>query len=52
VASDPIVQRFHTPEETDQEFTKYELVEVASVEVDLDHWSKRTHGARSHSPET
>jgi hypothetical protein len=52
MASDPIVWRFHTPEETDQEFTKYELTEVMSVEVDLDRWSKRTRGARSESPET
>jgi hypothetical protein len=52
VESDPVVWRFRTPEETDQEFMKYELTKVTSVEVDLDHWSKRTRGARSESLET
>jgi hypothetical protein len=50
--SDPVMRRFHTLEETGQEFMKYALTEVASSKVDLDRWSKRTHGARSHSPET
>jgi hypothetical protein len=38
MASDPVVKRFHTLEETDQEFMKYELAEVTNAEVDLDHW--------------
>jgi hypothetical protein len=50
VESDLIVQIFRTPEEIGQEFTKYELTQVTSVEVDLDRRSKRTHGTRSHSP--
>jgi hypothetical protein len=40
-ASDPIVRKFLTREKTGQEFTKYELAKVASVEVDLDCWSKK-----------
>jgi hypothetical protein len=50
--SDLEVQIFSTLEETGQDFTKYELIEVASAEVDLIFWSKNTHGARSHSLET
>jgi hypothetical protein len=52
VESDPVVWRFPTLEETDQDFMNYELAKVTNVEVDLDHWSKRTHGARSHNPKT
>jgi hypothetical protein len=52
VASDPVVRRFRTREETGQNFTKYELVEVASAKVDLKCSSKRTRGAKSHSLET
>jgi hypothetical protein len=52
VASNPVVQIFHTLEEPNQDFTKYEIVEVVSVEVDLDHWLKRTCGTRSESPGT
>jgi hypothetical protein len=51
MASYPIVQRFHTLEKTEQEFMKYELAKVVSVEGDLNHWSKRKHGTRSHSLE-
>jgi hypothetical protein len=50
--SDPVVWRFNTPKETDQDFMKYELIEVVSAEVNLDHWLKRTCGTTSHSLET
>jgi hypothetical protein len=49
MASDSVVRRFCTPEEPDQEFTKYEIVKVVTAEVDLDRWLKRRRGARSES---